>query len=69
MFVNTLTIGSTSAGKRTFLIRFPPAMSEPAASLNDVANQFHGRMPQNMKSAYGCTPSTLFGITVVNTNE
>ena len=29
MFASTLTSGSTSAGNRTFLIRLPPAMSEP----------------------------------------
>ena len=51
MFASTLTSGSTSAGNRTFLIRLPPAISEPAASVSEVANQFHGRMPQNMKTA------------------
>ena len=51
MFVSTLTIGSTSAGKSTFLIRLPPAISDPAASVSDDANQVHGRMPQNMNSA------------------
>ena len=51
MFASTLTIGSTSAGNRTFLIRLPPAMSEPDASVSDAENQVHGRMPHNMKSA------------------
>ena len=51
MFASTLTSGSTSAGNRTFLIRLPPAMSDPAASVSEVANQVHGRMPQNMKTA------------------
>ena len=69
MFASTLTSGSTSAGNRTFRIRFPPAMSDPAASDSDVANQFHGRMPQNMKSANGCAPGVVFGMTFVNTNE
>ena len=69
MFVSTLTIGSTSAGNRTFLMRLPPAMSEPAASESDVANQFHGRMPQNMNTAYGFTSGVSFGMIFVNTNE
>ena len=55
MFASTLTIGSTSAGNSTFLIRLPPAISEPDASISDEENQVHGRMPQNMNSAYGCT--------------
>ena len=67
MFVSTLTIGSTSAGNSTFLIRLPPAISEFADSASDEENQVHGRMPQNMNSAYGWTPSVLFGITAVNT--
>ena len=37
MFASTLTIGSTSAGNRTFLIRLPPAISEPDASVSDEA--------------------------------
>ncbi len=69
MFVSTLTIGSTSAGNSTFLIRLPPAISEFADSDSDEENQVHGRMPQNMNSWYGCTPSVVFGITVVKTNE
>ena len=51
MFASTLTIGSTSAGKSTFLIRLPPEISEPDASVSDAENQVHGRMPQNMNSA------------------
>ncbi len=69
MFASTLTIGSTSAGNSTFLIRLPPAISEPAASDSDDENQVHGRMPQNMNSAYGCMPVVSFGMIVVNTNE
>ena len=69
MFVSTLTSGSTSAGNSTFLIRLPPEISDPAASLSEVENQVHGRMPQNMNSWYGCTPLVSFGITVVKTNE
>ena len=63
MFASTLTIGSTSAGKSTFLIKLPPEINEPAASVSDEENQVHGRMPQNMKSAYGWMPSTLFSST------
>ena len=69
MFASTLTSGSTSAGNSTFFMRLPPAMSDPAASESDVANQFHGRMPQNMNTAYGFTPSVSFGMIVVKTNE
>ena len=35
MFARTVTIGSTSAGKSTFLIRFPPAISVPDDSSSD----------------------------------
>ncbi len=51
MFAHTATIGRTSAGNSTFLIRFPPAINEPAASFSDVENQFHGRMPQSRNNA------------------
>ena len=37
MFARTLTMGRISAGKSTFLIKFPPAISEPAASASDDA--------------------------------
>ena len=67
MFASTLTIGSTSAGNRTFLIRLPPAISEPDASVSDEENQFHGSRPQNMNSAYGCSPLTSFGRMTVKT--
>ena len=53
MFASTVTIGSTSAGNRTFLIRFPPAISVPDDSSSDDENQVQGRIPQNMNSAYG----------------
>ncbi len=49
MFASTLTIGSTSAGNSTFLIRLPPAISDPDASSRDEENQVHGRIPENMK--------------------
>ena len=51
MFASTLTMGRTSAGKRTFLMRLPPAINEPAASVSEDANQVQGRMPQNMNNA------------------
>jgi hypothetical protein len=51
MFASTATIGSTSAGNSTFLIRLPPAISTLDASLRDEENHVQGRMPQNMKSA------------------
>src|SRR3954471_15997672 len=53
MFASTLTSGRISAGNRTFLIRFPPEISEPADSVSDDENQVQGRMPQNMNSANG----------------
>ena len=53
MFASTLTSGRISAGNSTFLIRFPPAMSDPADSDSAEENQVHGRMPQNMNSANG----------------
>ena len=53
MFARTLTSGRTSAGKSTFLIRLPPEISEPAASVSDAENHVHGRMPQNMNKRIG----------------
>ena len=35
MFARTLTSGRISAGNSTFLIRFPPEISEPDASTSD----------------------------------
>jgi hypothetical protein len=46
----------------------PPATSDPDASINDEENQFHGRMPQNMNTAYGCAIGFRFGSTTVKTN-
>src|ERR1043166_1055831 len=60
MLAVTVTIGSTSAGKRTFLMRLPPEMSEPDDSINDAENHVHGSSPQNMNSGYGSGP---FGAT------
>ncbi len=70
MFASTLVMGRISAGNNTFLIRLPPAMSEFEDSSSDEENHVQGRMPQNMKSAYGsmsfvCRP----GITTAKTNE
>ena len=45
-FASTDTIGSTSAGNSTFLIRLPPEMSTLADSVSDELNHVHGRMPQ-----------------------
>ena len=59
---STLTIGSTSAGKRTFLIRFPPEISEPDASRSDAENHVHGRSPQNMKNTRRVRLWRLFGM-------
>ena len=51
MFASTVTIGSTSAGKSTFLMRFPPEISTPDDSSSDDENHVHGRMPQNMNTS------------------
>ena len=51
MFASTVTMGSTSAGKSTFLIRFPPEMRTFDDSSSEQENHVHGRMPQNMNSA------------------
>ena len=70
MFARTLTIGSTSAGNRTFLIRLPPEIRDPAASVSEDENHVHGRMPQNMNSAYGSVSfECRFGNTTAKTNE
>jgi hypothetical protein len=62
-------MGSTSAGKSTFLIRLAPVMSTVAESSRDEENHVHGRMPQNRNSAYGSGPVLRApGITTVNTN-
>ena len=68
MFASTLTIGSTSAGNSTFLIKLPPEIREPVASFRDELNHVHGRMPQNMKSAYGWVFGSLFGRIVAKMN-
>ena len=70
MFASTVTIGSTSAGNNTFLIRLPPAISVLDDSRTEDENHVHGRMPQNMKSAYGSMPGSCAPTrTWVNTNE
>ena len=43
MFASTVTIGSTSAGNSTFLIRLPPAISTLDDSSSDEENQVHGQ--------------------------
>src|SRR5689334_6163483 len=69
MFASTLTIGRISAGNRTFLIKLPPAMSAPDASISDEENHVHGKMPQNMNREYGCTSASRFGKIVLKMNE
>ena len=46
-------MGSTSAGKSTFLIRLPPAMRTFDDSSRDEENHVHGSRPQNRNSEYG----------------
>ena len=55
-------MGSTSAGKSTFLMRLPPEISDPAASINDAENHVQGSSPQNMKTANGLVSLMLFGM-------
>ena len=45
-FAKTVTTGRTSAGNRTFLMRLPPEMSTPAASVSEDCSQVQGRIPQ-----------------------
>ena len=68
MFASTVTMGSTSAGKSTFLIRLPPPIRTFDDSSTDEENQVHGRMPQNRKIAYGCVVDRLIRMTE-KTNE
>ena len=68
MFASTLTMGSTSAGNMTFLIRLPPAMRTFDDSSRDEENQVHGRMPQKRKSAYGSRLGCRAGSTYRKTN-
>src|SRR5712692_8155732 len=53
MLASTVTIGSTSAGNITFLIRFPPAISTFADSLSDDENHVQGSSPQKRNTEYG----------------
>ena len=53
MFASTLTIGSTSAGKQHLLDQIAAGDQRAGASISDGENHVHGRMPQNMNSAYG----------------
>ena len=64
---STLTMGSTSAGKSTFLMRLPPEISTPADSVSADENQVQGSRPANMKSAYGWMPSVRFAKRFVKT--
>src|SRR2546423_12964530 len=50
MFAVTVTIGSTSAGNSTFLIKLPPEISTPDDSMRDEENHVHGSSPQNMNN-------------------
>src|SRR5205809_985274 len=61
MFASTLTMGSTSAGKSTFLIRLPPLMRDEAASVSDAANHVHASRPQNRNTANGFVLVGAFG--------
>ena len=70
MFDSTATIGRISAGNSTFLIRLPPDIRLLAASVSEDENHVHGRMPQNMNSAYGSiSGGWVPGSTTVKTNE
>ena len=70
MFASTLTIGSTSAGNSTFLIRLPPEISEP-----DGFDQRRGEPGPRQDAAEHEQRVRLharrcvFGSTTVKTNE
>ena len=51
MFDNTVTMGRTSAGKSTFLMRLPPEISTPDDSSSEDENHVHGSSPQKRKSS------------------
>ena len=51
MLASTATTGSTSAGKSTFLIRFPLASSALDDSVSAEVNHVHGSRPQKRNSA------------------
>jgi hypothetical protein len=64
-----VTSGRTSAGNSTFRIRFPPAINTFEASSSAAENHVQGRMPQNMKTAYGSNAcGRAPGMTTVKTN-
>ena len=70
MFASTLTSGSTSAGNSTFLIRLPPAMSEPDAS--DQRRREPGPRQDAAEHEQRVRLQLLrvwFGRTMVKTNE
>ena len=57
-------VGSTILAAAALIV----AISDPDASSSDDENQFHGRMPQNMNTAYGCAIGLRLGMTTVKTN-
>ena len=50
MLASTVTMGRISAGKSTFLIRFPPEINTPEDSISADENHVHGRIPQKRNS-------------------
>ena len=56
-------------GNSTFLIRLPPEIRTFDDSASDDENQVQGRMPQNMKSAYGVTRSSCAAVHHVAEDE
>lgn len=51
-FVRTTTVGSTSAGNRIFLIRFPLIIITLELSKREELNHIHGSNPQNKNREY-----------------
>ena len=64
-------MGRTSAGKRIFLIRFPPVMRTVDDSRTEELNHVQGRIPVNRNSVYGDIPTTSrpVGRMCVKTNQ
>ena len=63
-----MTVGSTSAGNSTFLIRLALAISTPADSASEAWNQVQGRMPQNRNRKKGWMSGCLSGRITVKTS-
>ena len=69
MFASTVTIGSTSAGNSTFLIRLPPAISDVGGLVQRRRKPVPRQDAAEQEQRVGLQPSARFGMIVVKTNE